>query len=109
MHKRKTIVAALVSCAAVAASAAPAQADFEVGMADQDFRIAPAITDALRARVDHENYGYMRVPDSYLASIADWNIAGRNRPLASPHQVVPSGDTFTIEPPRIAPVSSSTA
>jgi hypothetical protein len=39
MHKRKTIVAALVSCAAVAASAAPARADFEVGMADQDFRM----------------------------------------------------------------------
>ena len=40
MHKRKTIAAALLSCAAVAASAAPAaQADFEVGMADQDFRM----------------------------------------------------------------------
>ena len=39
MHKRKTIAAALVSCAAVAASAAPAQADFAVGMADQDFRM----------------------------------------------------------------------
>jgi hypothetical protein len=39
MHKRKTIAAALVSCAAVAASAAPAQADFTVGMADQDFRM----------------------------------------------------------------------
>jgi hypothetical protein len=40
MHKRKTIAAALLSCAAVAASAAPAaQADFEVGMADQNFRM----------------------------------------------------------------------
>ena len=39
MHKRKTIAAALVSCAAVAASAAPAQADFTVGMADQDYRM----------------------------------------------------------------------
>jgi hypothetical protein len=39
MHMRKTIAAALLTCAAVAASAAPAQADFEVGMADQDFRM----------------------------------------------------------------------
>jgi hypothetical protein len=39
MHKRKTIATALVSCAAVAASATPAQADFTVGMADQDFRM----------------------------------------------------------------------
>ena len=39
MHMRKTIAAALVTCAAVAASAGPAQADFEVGMADQDFRM----------------------------------------------------------------------
>jgi hypothetical protein len=39
MHKRKTIVAALVTGAAVAASAAPAQADFEVGMADQSFQM----------------------------------------------------------------------
>jgi len=47
----------------------------EVGMgtADQDFRIAPAITEALRARMAHENYGYLTVPESYLDSIARWN------------------------------------
>ncbi len=39
MHKRKTIVAALVTGAAVAASAAPAQAAFEVGMADQSYEM----------------------------------------------------------------------
>ena len=37
MHKRKTIVAALMTGAAVAASAAPAQAKFEVGLADQSY------------------------------------------------------------------------
>ena len=47
----------------------------EVGMgtADQDFRSAPAITRALRARVEHENYGYMTIPDSYRQSIVNWN------------------------------------
>ena len=47
----------------------------EVGMgtADQDFRIAPPITDALRKRIGHENYGYLSIPGSYKASIVDWN------------------------------------
>ena len=47
----------------------------EVGMgtADQDFRIAPPITRALRERIGHENYGYLSIPASYKASIVDWN------------------------------------
>ena len=47
----------------------------EVGMgtADQDFRIAPAITRALRARIEHANYGYLTIPDSYRESIVAWN------------------------------------
>lgn len=47
----------------------------EVGMgtADQDFRIAPPISRALRDRVAHENYGYMRIPESYYESIIGWN------------------------------------
>ena len=44
-----------------------------MGTADQDFRSAPAITRALRARVEHENYGYMTIPDSYRQSIVNWN------------------------------------
>ena len=44
-----------------------------MGTADQDFKIAPPITEALRQRVDHENYGYMTVPDSYRESIVNWN------------------------------------
>ena len=47
----------------------------EVGMgtADQDFRIAPAITQALQRRIAHENYGYMSIPVSYRESIVNWN------------------------------------
>ena len=47
----------------------------EVGMgtADQDFRIAPAITQALHRRIAHENYGYMSMPASYRESIVNWN------------------------------------
>ncbi|MCY4509074.1 MAG: twin-arginine translocation signal domain-containing protein, partial [Acidobacteria bacterium] len=47
----------------------------EVGMgtADQDFRIAPPITRALRERIGHENYGSLSIPASYKESIVDWN------------------------------------
>ena len=44
-----------------------------MGTADQDFRIAPAITRALRDRIGHENYGYLSIPASYKESIVDWN------------------------------------
>jgi cystathionine beta-lyase len=49
------------------------QIDVGMGTADQDFRIAPAITRALRKRVAHENFGYLTKPESYLESIVDWN------------------------------------
>lgn len=47
--------------------------DVGMGTADQDFKAAPAITRALRARLEHENYGYEPIPDSYLKSIVDWH------------------------------------
>ncbi len=49
------------------------QVQVGMGTADQDFRSAPAITRALRARVEHENYGYMTIPDAYRQSIVNWN------------------------------------
>lgn len=49
------------------------QIEVGMGTADQDFRIAPAISEALRRRVAHENFGYMTKPASYLESIVDWN------------------------------------
>ena len=47
--------------------------DVGMGTADQDFKIAPAITRALRDRIAHENYGYLTRPRSYVESIVDWN------------------------------------
>ena len=44
-----------------------------MGTADQDFRIAPVITSALRERIGHENYGYLSIPSSYIESIVNWN------------------------------------
>ena len=41
-------------------------------VADMDFCTAPAITDALAARVAHGIFGYTRVPDSYYEAVARW-------------------------------------
>ena len=44
-----------------------------MGIADMDFRAAPCITEALAERCKHENWGYTRVPASYIEAIVDWN------------------------------------
>jgi cysteine-S-conjugate beta-lyase len=44
-----------------------------MGVADMDFRAAPFITRALNKRMEHENWGYLRIPDSYYQAVADWN------------------------------------
>ena len=44
-----------------------------MGTADQDFKIAPVITRALRERIGHENFGYLAMPSSYIDSIVNWN------------------------------------
>ncbi|MFP6814825.1 MAG: aminotransferase class I/II-fold pyridoxal phosphate-dependent enzyme [Pseudomonadales bacterium] len=44
-----------------------------MGVADMDFKGAPCITKALARRIEHENYGYLDIPDSYNDSIIDWN------------------------------------
>jgi cysteine-S-conjugate beta-lyase len=44
-----------------------------MGIADMDFRCAPVITEALKKRVAHENWGYLSMPRSFLELIAKWN------------------------------------
>lgn len=41
-------------------------------VADMDFRSPPAITDALRKRVEHGIFGYTLPSDAYTASIVSW-------------------------------------
>ena len=41
-------------------------------VADMDFQAAPAITDALRKRVEHGVFGYTKVPDEYYKAIINW-------------------------------------
>src|SRR5439155_1790227 len=44
-----------------------------MGIADMDFRCAPAITKALTERLQHENWGYLDMPKSFGDGIVSWN------------------------------------
>ena len=44
-----------------------------MGIADMDFRCAPAITKALAKRIQHENWGYLDTPKSFIDGIVNWN------------------------------------
>ena len=44
-----------------------------MGIADLDFRAAPCIGRALAERCAHENWGYLRQPESYTQAVVDWN------------------------------------
>lgn len=45
---------------------------FAAGVADMDFRAAPAVLAALQARLDHGVFGYEAVPDGLLPALVDW-------------------------------------
>src|SRR5262245_45132865 len=44
-----------------------------MGVADMDFRCAPFITEALKERIAHENWGYFTIPKAFPDAIVRWN------------------------------------
>ncbi|SHK82631.1 MalY/PatB family protein [Halomonas caseinilytica] len=50
-------------------------------VADMDFRSPPAVTEALRARVDHGVYGYGLVPDSLREALCEWSAEHYGWPI----------------------------
>ncbi len=44
-----------------------------MGIADMDFRCAPAITKALQDRIAHENWGYLDMPKTFAEGVLAWN------------------------------------
>ena len=44
-----------------------------MGIADMDFRCAPVITKALQDRIQHENWGYLDMPHSFVDGVVAWN------------------------------------
>lgn len=41
-------------------------------VADMDFRTAPPVVEALKQRVEHGIFGYVRVPDAYYEAVTGW-------------------------------------
>jgi len=44
-----------------------------MGIADMDFRAAPSITQALKHRLEHENWGYLDMPPEFAEGVIAWN------------------------------------
>jgi cystathionine beta-lyase len=44
-----------------------------MGIADMDFRAAPAITKALLDRMQHENWGYLDTVEPFVQTVVGWN------------------------------------
>lgn len=45
---------------------------FAAGVADMDFKAAPAVLAALQRRLDHGVFGYEAVPDSLMPALTNW-------------------------------------
>lgn len=50
----------------------PAEGVLPMWVADMDFRTAPCVTEALRRRVEHGIFGYVKVPQSYYDAVIGW-------------------------------------
>ncbi len=66
-----------------------------MGIADMDFKAAPAITKALHERMAHENWGYLDMAGSYVASFTDsivsWNKRRYGVDIAADSLVIAAG------------------
>ena len=60
-------------------------------VADMDFRTAPAITDALKRRVEHGIFGYTRVPDEYYKAVTAWFARRHNWQIQKEWMIYTSG------------------
>jgi cysteine-S-conjugate beta-lyase len=63
-----------------------------MGIADMDFRAAPAITKAIQDRIQHENWGYLDMGGAYVRSYMDGIIAWNKRR----HGVTINPDTLVL-------------
>ncbi len=52
--------------------------DYPLWVADMDFHVAPAITEALEERVKHGIFGYVKPSEEYFQSIINWHKIRHN-------------------------------
>jgi cystathionine beta-lyase len=62
-----------------------------MGIADMDFKCAPAITEALTKRIQHENWGYLDMPKAFVDGIVAWNKKRYNIDVNPESVVVTTG------------------
>lgn len=68
-------------------------------VADMDFAVCPAITEALTQRISHPVYGYAVTPDSFWSSITDW--------LQRRHSFAVTQDEITFVPGVVRGLSAA--
>ena len=59
----------------------PGSIEVGMGVADMDFRVPPAITNALAKRIEHECWGYLDMPPAFAESIVAWNKQRYNQTI----------------------------
>src|SRR5262245_55820718 len=62
-----------------------------MGIADMDFRCAPSITEALKKRIEHENWGYLDMPKTFVEGLVSWNKKRYNLNVNPDSVVVTTG------------------
>lgn len=65
----------------------PNDSTLPLWVADMDFQTAPCIIDALRRRVEHGVFGYVRVPDSYYDAVIQW-FSRRHHWIMQRHHII---------------------
>lgn len=69
----------------------PNDSTLPLWVADMDFQTAPCIIDALRRRVEHGVFGYVRVPDSYYDAVIQWFSRRHHWTMQRHHIIYTSG------------------
>lgn len=69
----------------------PGSVEVGMGVADMDFRVPPAITNALATRIEHECWGYLDMPPAFAESIVAWNKQRYNQTIAPALLQISSG------------------
>jgi len=80
------------------------QFDIGMGIADMDFRTAPAVKDAIIERAQHENWGYIYNTDSLKEAIGMWSSERHGVDVAPDSIVVATG----VHPGLIATLNTVT-
>src|SRR5262245_4117301 len=73
-----------------------------MGIADIDFKCAPVITKALADRIQHENWGYLDQPKSFVDGIVAWNKRRYNLDVNPESVVITTG----VHPGLIAAIAT---